>query len=173
MPFSYNPERDIPELVEKVILLTGGNSLLSQYRDPARVVTNPNQELPELAKKPSSNLPNTIPSTSTSLDVILKQPTQLSHHANLLQAKLPSFHVTRHHSAPSPKPPKYSSKSLKTSSIFSSAMLGSWLSHQDFRKMDTKSNSRSIISHTHYSSNFAYLLSSDPRKKRAMLVSYQ
>ena len=38
--------------------------------------------------------------------------------------------------------------------------------------MDTKSNSRSTISHTHYSSNFAYLLSSDPQKKRAMLVSY-
>jgi hypothetical protein len=173
MPFSYNPKRDIPDLFDKVILLTGGNSLLSQYRDAARAVTDPNQELPGLAKKPSSNLPNTIPSTSISLDVMPKQLTQSSHHANLLQARLPSSHVTRHHSAPSPKPPKYSSKSLKTSLIFSFAMLGSWLSHQDFRKMDTKSNSRSTISHTHYSSNFAYLLSSDLRKKGTMLVSYQ
>ena len=137
-----------------------------------RAVTDSYQELLELAKKPSSSLPNTIPSTFTSLDEIPRQPTQSSHHANLLQARLPSSHVTRHHLAPSPKPPKYSSKSLNTSSIFSFAMLGSWLSHQDFRKMDTKSNSRSTISHTHCSSNFAYLLSSNLRKKRTMLVSY-
>ena len=108
MPFLYSPKRNIPDLVKKVILLTGGNSLLSQHRVPARAVTDSNQELPELAKKPSSNLPNTIPSTSTSLDVIPKQPTQSSQHAS---------HVTRHHSAPSPKLSKYSSKSLKTSSI--------------------------------------------------------
>ncbi len=97
MPFSYIPERDISDLFEKVILLTGGNSPLSQHRDQARAVIDSYQEPRELAKKPSSSLPNTIPSTSTSLDETRKQLAQSSQHANLLQAGLPSYHVTRPH----------------------------------------------------------------------------